>query len=618
MANRHRTSSGADNPGFELDEKGKNPNDYGSIRQRPKKVSVAIPEGEDDQEIKFEDLPFDPNSMNIVARIYNGIRMALYNLVSTNKSLVKKLMLALIFILYNAYFITAILYKERNDLPWEWCDGHGLLIILTALTYWGLLYYHVIKPYFGKAINNAVLKPINGTVTKVFKPWPARLIAVILVVGAIVAFVVTDAWDQPRRLVSAGGVIVVLLLGLLLSQNPARVMWRQVFGGMLIQFVFGLLILRWEGGREFLDCVSLKVTTFLDFSNEGSSFVYGYLASGSALVGNGTTFRDLVGETIAFDPLFAFQGLSVIYFFSFFVGLLYHLGIMTWIVMKVGWLLQVFLGTTAAESMNAAANIFLGQTEAPILVKPFLNDMTKSELHAVMTGGFSTIAGTVMAAYISFGVAASSLLTASLMAAPAALAMSKLICPETQVTKTSAKDIAAMNTKSSGNALDAAAQGASQGFVLIGNILASLIAVIAFVAFLNSIIAWFGILVGLEELSFEKILGKVFIPIAFILGVDTENIEDVAVLLGLKTVVNEFVAYQRLTQMDLTERSRRIAEYALCSFANFSSVGIQLGGMSTLAPRRRGDFSNVVWSALLSGTLATLMNACVAGTLLSV
>ncbi|ODM88539.1 Sodium/nucleoside cotransporter 2 [Orchesella cincta] len=353
------------------------------------------------------------------ARLYNGIRVSIYNLIATNKKLAKKLVLGLLFLLYNAYFITAILYKDRNELPWEWCDGHGLLIILTGLTYTLLLYFHVLKPRFGKQINNAVIKPAVSTASALVKPWYGRLIAIVAVLGAIIAFVVIDAWDQPQRLISACGVVVMVLIGLLFSNNPARVQWRQVFGGMLIQFIFGLLILRWEGGRQFLDCVSNKVATFLGFSNAGSDFVYGSVSSGVIEIMN-STLPELAGEKLYVQAAFAFGSLSVIYFFSFCVGLLYHLGVMVWVVMKVGWLLQITLGTTAAESMNAAANIFLGQTEAPILIRPFINDMTKSELHAVMTGGFATIAGTVLAAYISFGVPASSLITASVMAAPEA------------------------------------------------------------------------------------------------------------------------------------------------------------------------------------------------------
>ncbi|ODM92791.1 Solute carrier family 28 member 3 [Orchesella cincta] len=559
-----------------------------------KKISLNIPDDAKEVPLEFKDLDFDPNSVNFIVRTIDDFRSDTYNFIVKNRKLVKILAIAIAIILYNAYFVTAIIYNRRNNLEWEWCNGHGLLIVLTGLTYWCLFYYHVLKRYFGKAIKDTIIEPVALFGTKLFSIRHAKTVIYLLVAGGIAAFIIADAWETPRRMLSALGVLVMLLIGLLFSKYPGRVQWRQVLGGLGVQLIFALLILRWDGGRNFLECVSRKVTTFLAFSNNGSDFIYGHLSSGS------------------------FISLSVIYFFSFIVGLLYHMGIMTWIVMKVGWILQVLLGTTAAESMNAAANIFLGQTEAPILIKPFLNDMTKSELHAVMTGGFATIAGSVMAAYISFGVEASSLLTASVLAAPAALSISKLLYPETQVTKTSATDIKAMKTKSEGNALDAAAQGAAQGFILIGNIVANLIAVISFVAFLNSIIGWFGMMVGQEQLSFEWILSKLFIPFAYILGVDSEDTEDVALLLGLKLVVNEFVAYQRLLSMNLTPRSRRISEYALCSFSNFSSVGIQLGGLSTLAPSRRADFSNVVWRALLAGTLASLLNACVAGALIKI
>jgi len=223
-----------------------------------------------------------------------------------------------------------------------------------------------------------------------------------------------------------------------------------------------------------------------------------------------------------------------------------------------------------------------------------------------------------MAAYISFGVKAESILSASVMAAPCALALSKLIYPETEVSKTTDKQIQSINTKSEGNALDAASKGATEAISLIWNIIANIIAFVSFVAFLNAVISWFGAQVGLKQMSFEWLLSKLFIPVAIILGVDPAESEDVAKVLGLKIVANEFLAYGELAQMDgLSVRSRRLAEYALCGFANFSSIGIQLGGLGSIAPKRRGDLAKIVWRALFAGATASLINACVAGTLLS-
>ncbi|KFM80866.1 Solute carrier family 28 member 3, partial [Stegodyphus mimosarum] len=289
------------------------------------------------------------------------------------------------------------------------------------------------------------------------------------------------------------------------------------------------------------------------------------------------------------------------------------------LVMKVGWLLQHTIGTTACESMNAAANIFLGMTEAPLLIRPYLPLMTKSEIHAVMTGGFATIAGSVLAAYINFGISASHLLSASVMAAPAALAFSKLVYPETEESKTQASSIK-IEKGTESNALEAATNGASTAIKLVSNIAANLIAFVAFVALLDTVLSWMGSLIHWDFLSFEWILSKLFIPASLLMGVDWDDKEKVANLVGLKMVVNEFVAYKRLAdyQKDnqLSARSEAIATYALCGFSNVSSIGIQIGALSALAPGRKSDFAQIALRAMITGTATCFLNACVAGTLL--
>jgi len=300
---------------------------------------------------------------------------------------------------------------------------------------------------------------------------------------------------------------------------------------------------------------------------------------------------------------------------------------MRWVVVKMGWLLQISVGTTACESMNAAGNIFLGQTEAPLMIKPYLPDMTKSELHAVMTGGFATIAGSVLAAYISFGISASHLLSASVMSAPAALAYSKLFYPETKKSKTTADNLAFPQSEDA-NVLDAAANGASQSVFLVGNIAGSLIAFLAFVAFLNGLLGWFGGLVGIPYLSFEFLLGWIFYPLAFIMGVPCGEVDTpegpvdecqlVGVLVGLKTIVNEFAAYDKLSgfKSQLSERSIAIATYALCGFSNPASIGVQIAALSYMAPTRRGHISQVAIRAFIAGSSACFLTACIAGTLI--
>ena len=313
-------------------------------------------------------------------------------------------------------------------------------------------------------------------------------------------------------------------------------------------------------------CLGDKVSVFLGFADAGSSFVFGYLVNSQPFIPSVINFTDnpektqlmqvtsyffitnskynglsslLCPQEIAtalqteyedgypIDDVFNFSALSVIFFFSFMVSMLFYLGALQWVVLKMGWALGATVGTTAAESLNAAANIFLGQTEAPLLIKPFLHDMTKSEIHAVMTGGFATIAGTVLAAYISFGIDASQLISASVMAAPAALAYSKLFYPETEKSKTTVGEIK-LERGDEVNVVDAASQGASAAISLVLNIAASLIAFLAFVEFLNAIIGYLGMLAGVPYISFEWLLGKIFIPVAYVIGVPSEDVEVVA------------------------------------------------------------------------------------------
>lgn len=448
------------------------------------------------------------------------------------------------------------------------------------------------------------------------KDFIGFLVGLAALIGAVI-FLIVDSRDEPERLYSAAGILVFVFLGFVLSANPAQIRWRHVCWGLGIQFTMGLLVLRWETGRNIFQCIGDKANTFLGFSDSGSSFVYGYLVTGKLENVTETYSNTTMTIDIGYG-LFAFKTLSLIYFFSFVVAILFYWGALQWFVMKMGWLLSITIGTTAAESLSTSANVFLGQTEAPLLIKPFLPIMTNSEIHAVMTGGFATIAGTVLGAFINFGIEADKLIAASVMAAPAALAISKLLYPETEKSKTTFADITIVKGPES-NVLDAAAQGASSAVMLILNIAASLIAFLAFVAFLDAVIGWFGDLAGASDLSFQYFLSKLFIPVAYILGVPNDDVETVARLIGIKTVINEFVAYQELGELKdtLSPRAVVIATYALCGFANFGSIGIQLSVLSAMAPERKQDMAQIIPRAFVAGILTTLTNACVAGSLIS-
>jgi len=283
------------------------------------------------------------------------------------------------------------------------------------------------------------------------------------------------------------------------------------------------------------------------------------------------------------------------------------------------------MGTSAVESLSSAANIFVGQTEAPLLIRPFVQDLTMSELHAVMTGGFATIAGGVLAAYIQFGISASHLISASVMAAPGALAISKLLYPETEKSKTAAGEQILFPQVEERNVVEAAASGASNAISLAANIVAMVLAFLSLVAFLNAILGWLGSMIDHPELSFDEICGYLFLPFSFIMGVPITDCISVSTLLGQKTFLNEFIAYSTLSDWinnrenggspTIQIRSEVIATYALCGFANVSSIGIQLGGLTPLAPLRKCDIAALGTRAMIAGTLASFLTACIAGTL---
>jgi len=394
------------------------------------------------------------------------------------------------------------------------------------------------------------------------------------------------------------GVIVILILGFVFSRYPGQIKWRPVIWGLYIQFVLGLIVIRWSVGRSIFQCLGDKVATFLSYADAGSSFVY--------------------GDMLISSGVFAFKALSVIFFLSFIVQILYYYGAMQWFVLNVGWLLQKSMGTTVCESVNAAASIFIGMSESPLLFKPFIKDLTRSEVHAVMTEGFATVSGTVMAAYINFGAQPAHILTASIMSAPAALCMAKLFFPETERSKTTTDNIVIEKSEES-SVVDAATKGAMMGTQLVLGIIANLIAFVSFVAFINGILSWLGMLVGYEVLTLEFIFGKVFIPLAWIMGVQWDECEEVARLVGIKTIVNEFVAYEQMGESKraglLSPRSELIATYALCGFSNPASIGILIGALVTMAPENRSAITEVAFRAFIAGSATCFLTACVAGML---
>ena len=413
-----------------------------------------------------------------------------------------------------------------------------------------------------------------------------------------------------ERWLSALGALVILGLAFALCprERRAHVSRRSVLGGLAILLALSLLLLETPLVGLF-GAASAGVERLLGFTRAGASFVFGPLSE----AGGGLGY------------LFAFQVLPTILFFSALMSVAYHIGALPWIIERGGRLLSRTLGVSGAESFSTVADVFVGQTEAPLAIRPYLSRLTLSELHACMVAGFATTAGGVLAAYVAMlsssvpGIAGH-LLTSSVLCAPASLVISKLMLPESEQPETTG-ELRAERADARSNVLEAMVRGTLDGLRLAVNVAALMIVFLAFTAMIDALLAALGSVVGLE-LSLTRLLGWAFTPLAFLLGVPAEDVSRVGALLGQKTVFNEFVAYSYMSQHLaaepgwLSERGRLIASYALCGFANFGSVGIQIAGYSSLAPERLGDLSRLGLRAMLGGLLTTCLVACIAGVLL--
>lgn len=400
-----------------------------------------------------------------------------------------------------------------------------------------------------------------------------------------------------ERLISLLGLFIMIAVAYLLSNNKKKVNWKTVISGVLLQILLGVIILKTGFGHQVFETARATFQGVLDFTNEGSKFIFGSLTDISK---NGFIFFTMVLPTIIF--------------MSSLMSVLYHIGIMQFVIKLVAKVMVKVMGTSGAESLAAAANIFAGQTEAPLVIKPFIDKMTKSELMSLMTGGMATVAGGVLAAYVGFGIDAGHLLAASVMSAPAALVVAKILVPEIEASDTVGEVKVAL-PQTSANLIDAAASGASEGMKLAINVGAMLLAFIALIAMINGFLGMTGGLFGYPSLSLELITGYLFAPVAWIMGVDWLECRAVGSLLGKKLIINEFVAYLDLKDQltTLSPRAVAISTYALCGFANFSSIAIQVGGIGTIAPSRRKDLALLGIRSLIGGTLACFMTACIAG-----
>nr|XP_038962467.1 sodium/nucleoside cotransporter 2-like isoform X2 [Rattus norvegicus] len=485
-------------------------------------------------------------------------------------ALFKKILLGLLCLAYAAYLLAACILNFRRAQA---------LFVITCLVIF-ILACHFLKKFFAKK-SIRCLKPLKNTRLRL---WLKRVFMGAAVVGLIL-WLALDTAQRPEQLISFAGICMFILILFACSKHHSAVSWRTVFWGLGLQFVFGILVIRTEPGFN--------------------------------------AFQWL-GDQI--------QSLPIIIFFGCVMSILYYLGLVQWVIQKIAWFLQITMGTTAAETLAVAGNIFVGMTEAPLLIRPYLADMTLSEIHAVMTGGFATIAGTVLGAFISFGIDASSLISASVMAAPCALALSKLVYPEVEESKFKSKEGVKLPRGEERNILEAASNGATDAIGLVANVAANLIAFLAVLAFINSTLSWLGEMVDIHGLTFQVICSYVLRPMVFMMGVQWADCPLVAEIVGVKFFINEFVAYQQLSQYKnkrlsgveewingekqwISVKAEIIATFSLCGFANLTSIGITLGGLTSMVPQRKSDLCKLVVRALFTGACVSFISACMAGIL---
>jgi CNT family concentrative nucleoside transporter len=401
-----------------------------------------------------------------------------------------------------------------------------------------------------------------------------------------------------ERFIGLIGIAVLFGIAFAMSNNKKNINWKLVFWGIALQLIFALFILKTPIGQPFFGAVDTVIKKLLSFSDAGSDFLFKSFGAG-----------------VVEAPLmnFAFRVLPTIIFFSSLMAILYYFGIMQAVVKAIAWVMERTLKTSGAETLSVSANIFVGQTEAPLMIRPFVKGLTQSEIMAIMVGGFATVAGGVMAIYVKIlsdvpGIAGH-LMAASIMSAPAALVIAKIIYPETEVPATADDDKIKVE-KIDDNAMEALSRGATSGLQLAGNVAAMLIAFVALIAMVNAIFGVFGV-------TLQEVLGFIFKPLAWTMGVPWEEAGTMGVLLGEKIALTELIAYADLSELRaanaISDRTAIIASYALCGFANFASVGIQIGGLGGIAPERRKDIAKLGFKAMIGGALASWLTATVAG-----
>ncbi|XP_068151570.1 uncharacterized transporter YutK isoform X2 [Drosophila tropicalis] len=474
----------------------------------------------------------------------------------------------------------------------DWCHGYGFFSILFVIFYVFWIYYWLFKPLVGKKLYDETIEPAVDKWITFSRGFIVSLIMTLLVIILTLGYLLFECRSDFRKSAGLLAPLFCVLVGFICSKHRRFIQWRIVIHGILGQLVLGIICIRFEFGKEIFMCIGDKMSTFLLFANHGARFVY--------------------GDRICDDYVFAFAILAMIFFSSVAVSCLYYLGIMQFFLGVIGWLLEATVGTTVCESINAVGTVLLGMSESPLLIKPYIPLLTVSELHSICVSGYSNVAGTVLGAYIAFGVPPGFLYTASVMAAPASLAFSKLFYPETEQSLTRSDNIVLIESPSS-SILDAIISGAASALTIVLGIVSNIIAFLSLFAFLNAVTEWIFELLGFNNITLVYLLTFFFVPLVFAMGVPTHDCQRISQLVAEKTFINEFTAYKNLGKMiqedQIDHRSAGIATFALCGFSNPASLGILIASLSAMAPDRRTDILHVALRGFVVGSFVSFTSA---------
>ncbi|KAI8325915.1 hypothetical protein GQ54DRAFT_295075 [Martensiomyces pterosporus] len=502
-----------------------------------------------------------------------------------------------IWLLITAYFLAAVSLKEKTQLS----DLLPLIFLYAFISLKMLFVYvptSIVSSPAARVVDVCITRPAQRI------PLLARYAAGVAVLFAIILGVAlgtkaSETGTRIQRMQSLLGVAVLTLLLTITSKHPRHIPWHTVLSGFLIQFCLGCIVIKTEWGNSLFTWLAEMASSLLEFSAYGAKFLF--------------------GDEIGGLQFFAMSVFPAVVFFASFIQMVYYLGGMQWLLKHIGWVFYKLMDTSGVESIVAAASPFIGQNENVLLVKDYFESMTNSEIHACMTAGFATISGSTLQGYISMGVSARNIITACIMSIPCSLALSKIRYPETEQSATRGKMVEPPKRTNEANILHAIGNGAAIGINICLLVAANLIAIVSLVRLIDFFLTWFGQFITIDDLTLELILGYIFYPFTWLLGVPGSDALDVSQLIGLKVITNEFVAYQKLYNKatgvslaeKLTRRGTTIAEFALCGYGNAGSIAVQIGSLGSIAPSRKADVSRLALSACLTGVCATLMTAAI-------